>query len=112
MFLQVGYGLLLGLFPAEDLARDMHGDAAVPAADGTPNRMSLAHIVGSEAAVDDAVAHAIGAGGTVVKPPQHAAFGGYHAYVADPDGFAWEIAYNPGHSVAPDGRVSIGPIEP
>jgi uncharacterized glyoxalase superfamily protein PhnB len=46
----------------------------------------------------------------VLKPAQHADFGGYHGYVADPDGVRWELAYNPGHKVAPDGTVSIGPI--
>jgi len=28
--------------------------------------------------------------------------------VADPDGFRWEIAWNPGLVVAPDGSVRMG----
>ena len=46
------------------------------------------------------------------KPAQRADFGGFHGYFADPSGFRWEIATNPGWSVAPDGHVTIGPIEP
>lgn len=35
-------------------------------------------------------------------------WGGYHAYVADPTGVCWEVAHNPGWSVAGDGTVRIG----
>ena len=50
-------------------------------------------------------------GAEILKEPQKAAFGGFHGYFADPDGFRWEVATNPGWSVASDGTVSIGPIE-
>jgi uncharacterized glyoxalase superfamily protein PhnB len=48
------------------------------------------------------------AGGTVVAGPARASWGGYTAYVADPDGFRWEIAHNPGLVVAGDGTVRFG----
>ena len=35
------------------------------------------------------------AGGTIVKEPQKVFWGGYSGYIADPDGFLWEIAFNP-----------------
>ena len=35
------------------------------------------------------------AGTRVVKRPKAADWGGYSGYVQDPDGFLWEIAYNP-----------------
>jgi predicted lactoylglutathione lyase len=44
----------------------------------------------------------------VLKEPQDAPlFGGYQAYFADPDGYLWDIVYNPGLSVADDGTVSL-----
>jgi len=33
---------------------------------------------------------------TLVVAPAAREWGGYSGYVADPDGFRWEIAYNPG----------------
>ncbi len=51
------------------------------------------------------------AGATILKTPQQAAFGGFHGYFADPLGFRWEIATKPGWSVAPDGKVTIGPVD-
>ena len=98
-FYQVGHGLLIGLFPLDELGVD----AGEPATPGTP--FSLASNLDSEAAVDAAVERFRDAGGRVIKPPQRAAFGGYHAYVADPDGHRWEIAYNPGLVVSEDGTV-------
>jgi predicted lactoylglutathione lyase len=47
------------------------------------------------------------AGGTVVAEPVRTSWGGVTAYVADPDGFRWEIAWNPGLVVAPDGTVRM-----
>jgi uncharacterized glyoxalase superfamily protein PhnB len=62
--------------------------------------------------VVDFVARAEAAGATVVKPPQRASFGGFHAYFADPSGFLWEVAHNPGLTFDADGRASFGSTEP
>ena len=107
VFFQVGHGLLLALFGTSDLDADV---GAEPSAG--PGGFTLAQVVDGEAEVDAAQAAAVAAGGHVLKPAQSAAFGGYHCYVADPDGFRWEIAHNPGLSVAPDGTVTIRPIQP
>jgi uncharacterized protein len=109
LFLQLNHGLLVGLFGADDLAQDMgahRGSVRVGAG------FTLAHNVGSAAEVREVLARAEAAGATVVKPAQDAAFGGYHAYFADPDGIRWEVAWNPGLEVLPDGRVRIGLVEP
>lgn len=108
VFLQVGHGLLVGLFGAADLAADMGLDpsAVVPGAGFT-----LAHNVGSPEEVRAVVARAERAGAVVVKPPQSAAFGGYHAYLEDPVGIRWEVAHNPGWRVLEDGTVRIGAVD-
>lgn len=51
------------------------------------------------------------AGVTVRKPAQQADFRGYHAYLQDPAGICWEIAYNLGWSIADDGSVILKPVE-
>jgi catechol 2,3-dioxygenase-like lactoylglutathione lyase family enzyme len=105
-FLQVAPGVLLSLWGADALAADV-GVGAADAHHG-PGRFSLAHNVPSEAAVDQMVARVEAAGGSVLKAPQRTFFG-HHAYIADPDGFRWEIAHNPGWSVDAYGTVHIGP---
>jgi catechol 2,3-dioxygenase-like lactoylglutathione lyase family enzyme len=107
-FIQVGHGLLLGLFGAEDLDADI----GQPAHSTGPAPFTLAQVLATEAEVVATLDAAEAAGATILKPAQHADFGGFHGYFADPAGFRWEIATNPGWSVAPDGTVSIGPISP
>jgi uncharacterized protein len=48
----------------------------------------------------------------VLKPAQRAAFGGFHGYFADPSGFRWEVATNPGWSVDAAGQVTLVPLTP
>jgi uncharacterized glyoxalase superfamily protein PhnB len=72
---------------------------------------TLAHNVGSPEEVRAVVDEAVAAGAVVVKEPQRAAFGGFHAYLTDPVGIRWEIAHNPGLRVLPDGTVEIGVVE-
>ncbi|KRD41083.1 hypothetical protein ASE27_18405 [Oerskovia sp. Root918] len=113
VFLQVGHGLLLSLWRRADLLEEAgpgiheghHGPEPV-----TP--VALAHNVGSPAEVDDVLASALAAGGSVVVHAQVRAWGGYSGYFADPDGFRWEVAHNPGLVVSDDGRVTFVAAEP
>jgi catechol 2,3-dioxygenase-like lactoylglutathione lyase family enzyme len=84
-------GTWLGLFPRTDLARD----ARVPAERHGFASFSIAHNVASPEAVDRVLAEAVAAGARLLKPGEHAPWGGYSGYFADPDGFLWEIAWNP-----------------
>lgn len=84
-------GPTLALYPREALAED----ATVPA-DGEGFRgVTLAHNVETKAAVEEALEDARSAGAEVLKPAQETDWGGYSGYFADPDGFLWEVAWNP-----------------
>ena len=104
-FIQVAPAVLLALFDADELAADI--GSARGTAPGVQN-VTLAHNVGSAAEVDAVMADAARAGATILKEPQRAEWGGYHGYFADPAGTPWEVAYNPGWSVADDGAVTMG----
>ncbi len=81
----------LSLFPHEDLAKD----AGVSGEGSGFAGFSLAHNLGSIEAVDALLAELTAAGVKIVKPPHRAFWGGYSGYFADPDGFIWEVAWNP-----------------
>ena len=110
VFLQVNHGLLLSLFGADALERDVGRGSQAPATAGAPP-LSLALIVKTEGEVRTICERARALGAPILKEPQHAEFGGFHCYFADPSGFRWEVATNPGWRVAADGQVTIGPIE-
>ena len=81
----------LSLFPREDLA----ADAGVPAEGGGFPGFSLAHNVRAIEEVDQLLAEAAAGGGRILKPGHETDWGGYAGYFADPDGFLWEVAWNP-----------------
>ena len=84
-------GTWLALFPGDALA----ADANVPG-DGSGFRgFTLAHNVESREQVDAVLRQAEAAGGKIVKPAQDTDWGGYSGYFSDPDGFLWEVAWNP-----------------
>ena len=81
----------LALYPRHLLA----ADAGVPAEGSGFSGVSLAHNVRSAPEVDRLLEEAAGAGGRIVKAGHTADWGGYSGYFADPDGFLWEVAWNP-----------------
>ena len=84
-------GLMLGLIGRDALAAEQ----GRPGTQLGTGAMALAQNYRSPTEVDAAFAAAVSAGATVLKPPEQADWGGYSGYFADPDGHAWEIAYNP-----------------
>ena len=84
-------GTWLALFPRAALA----ADAGVPSDGHGFGGITLAHNVRSREEVDALMKEAKGAGATVVKQPQDTDWGGYSGYFADPDGYVWEVAWNP-----------------
>ncbi len=61
----------------------------------------------SEAAVDTALAEAVAAGASLVRRGERAPWGGYRGYFADPDGFLWEICFNPFFEMDETGAVRL-----
>lgn len=96
-FFELQGGLRLGLFGREDLLRD----AGLPAGVAGSPAFSLAHNVGSRAAVDAVMAQARDAGASIVKPAQDTFWGGYAGCFQDPDGHLWEVAWNPAWDPGP-----------
>lgn len=81
----------LSLFPRGELA----ADAGVPAGGSGFGGFTLAHNLRSAEAVDALFAELAAAGVRIVKPPHRTSWGGYSGYFSDPDGFLWELAWNP-----------------
>jgi catechol 2,3-dioxygenase-like lactoylglutathione lyase family enzyme len=75
---------------------------------GAPG-IEIAHNVRTPGEVAEVLAAAEAAGGSIVRPAEVAVWGGTSGAFADPEGYVWEIAHNPGWSMADDGAVSIAP---
>ena len=89
-------GTWLSLYRRQALAED-----AQVAPEGAGFRsFTLAHTVRSPEDVDRVLAEAVAAGASLVKAGQPVFWGGYSGYFADPDGFLWEVAWNPHFRVA------------
>ncbi|MEU7033368.1 VOC family protein [Streptomyces sp. NPDC046237] len=103
VFFQAG-GLGLVLWSRDKLARDCGLDHGHGTGFGG---IVLAHNTNAPQDVDALLAAAQQAGGTVTKPAEATAYGGYAGCFADPDGHLWEIAHNPGFPLAEDGSLTI-----
>ena len=66
-----------------------------PARGGVPP-ITLAHNLATTHGVDTVLEQARAAGASHVGDAVERDWGGYTGYFADPDGFRWEVAYNPG----------------
>ena len=77
------------------------GDAGV-APDGNGFRgMTFSYLVGSQERVDELLAEAERAGGSIAKPAQEEQWGGYGGLFADPDGHLWKVVVgNPGQPLS------------
>ena len=97
-------GLILGLYPRADLAADAGVDSLES---GGMSRVSLAYNVRERDDVDRVLDSVHGAGARLVKPATDAEWGGRSGYFADPDGFLWEVAWNPGFPISADGATRL-----
>jgi uncharacterized protein len=103
VFVQAG-GSAVVLWGREKLAADAGIEDA--RADGFGG-IALAQNVRSREEVDEILAAAATAGATITKPAAETFYGGYAGYFADLDGHLWEIAHNPGFTLAEDGSLVL-----
>ena len=96
-------GARLALYALDGIAEEA---GLQPAPAGSLN-ITLAVNVESREEVDAALVAAVAAGGTVLRPAQERFWGGYSGYFADPDGHAWEVAFNPFWPLGEDGLPSL-----
>lgn len=99
LMIQVGEHVLLSLWVQEQFEAEVgevrRGPGLAP--------ITLAHNVPTREDVDAVLATARAAGADPVRDAVERDWGGYTGYFGDPDGYRWEIAFNPG----PIGQVVL-----
>lgn len=96
-------GMILGLWSRAALA----ADAKVKDGGATFSGVALAYNTRTKDEVDAVLKEAEAAGASILKPAEEVFWGGYSGYFADPDGHTWEVAWNPGWTVTPEGDVRL-----
>jgi uncharacterized protein len=86
---ELGGGLTLALYPRSELAKD----ANLPLGPAQSGQFSIGHIVATRDEVDELLARAEAAGGTLTGPPHERPWGIYSGYFRDPDGHLWEVIW-------------------
>jgi uncharacterized protein len=94
---QLDGGLILALYPRQELAKDGHISLGSPSA----GEFSIGHVVASRADVDALLARAERAGATLTQAAHDRPWGIYSGYFRDLDGHLWEIMWNPQLEVVP-----------
>ena len=84
-------GMVMALHPREELAKDttldyQHSDFA---------GLTISYNAKSEEEVNNIMEAVQELGATIIKPAQKVFWGGYSGYFKDPDGFLFEVAFNP-----------------
>jgi catechol 2,3-dioxygenase-like lactoylglutathione lyase family enzyme len=95
-------GLVLGTWLRPQLEADMQR-----AAGAGPGAVALAHNVPTQADVQPLIDRLAAHGGTELRRADAPPHGGFRGYVADPDGHAWEIAWNPAWPIDAEGHVTF-----
>jgi catechol 2,3-dioxygenase-like lactoylglutathione lyase family enzyme len=95
-------GFVLGTWLRDALAADA-GREALPS-----GGFSLAHNVPGRDDVQPLIDRLVAAGGKMLREADVPPHGGMRGYAADPDGHAWEIAWNPAWAIDERGLVTFG----
>jgi uncharacterized protein len=92
LMIKVGEHVLLSLWAEAEFEAEL---GPIRRGDGIPP-CSLAHNVPTREEVDQVLETARKAGADPVTEGVEREWGGYTGYFGDPDGFRWEVAFNPG----------------
>jgi hypothetical protein len=84
-------GLLLSLYPLQKFKEEVNLDVKK---EGFPT-FTMAYNARSEAEVNILFEQFKERGAKILKMPEKVFWGGYSGYISDPDGYFWEIAFNP-----------------
>ena len=98
-------GQILALFPRPALGEDVGRDTSDPVGG---LQTTLSQNVAARDDIDRLLARAERSGGTLLRSASAPPWGGVRGYFADPDGFVWEIAWNPATRIDDQGRITIG----
>ena len=101
VFFQAG-GMIVALWGRAELAED-----SVMLDNGGWGGVTLAHNVRSPDEVDAVLVEAEKAGGTIARPGAPTFWGGYSGVFVDTEGHPWEVAHNPGWTIAEDGSTRL-----
>lgn len=102
VFIQAG-GIVISIYPREKLAED-----ALVSPEGLGFAgITLAYNAQSEAEVDEIIRDLKAKRVKILKEPQKVFWGGYSSYFADPDGYGWEVAYNPFFPFDENGNLKL-----
>ncbi len=96
-------GVVLGLWRRDEFAREL----GVAQESLRPGGTALGHNVRTRAEVDLVLEAACSAGARIVQPAKDAVWGGRSGHFADPEGFMWEVAWNPAWPIDADGDVHL-----
>jgi catechol 2,3-dioxygenase-like lactoylglutathione lyase family enzyme len=84
-------GVVFALYPRDLLA----GDATIGSSGSGFSGITLSHNTKRREQVDQVLNTVRDLGMQIIKPAKKTSWGGYHGYFADPDGYLWEVAWNP-----------------
>jgi predicted enzyme related to lactoylglutathione lyase len=96
-------GFILALYPSEELAKDAH----IQNSGSGWKQFSFSINFYSTDEIDQEIHRLKNFGVKILKEPQTAFWGGYSAYVEDPESNVWEFAYNPFLEMDQDGNVLL-----
>jgi uncharacterized protein len=95
-------GTVLALWGREALTEDANIDS-----EGSGlSSFALAHNVAEKEEVDSVLEEAVSAGATITREAQDTFFG-RNGYFADPEGYLWEVAWNPSFPLSEDGSIEL-----